>query len=175
MIHLVYGGSGSGKSEYAESLIMACSSSDRRYYIATMEAYGEEGKKRVERHRALRAGKGFQTIECPLDIASSLSRISHPEQAAVLLECVSNLVANEMFDSAGGETQIVGRITEGIRALASRTEHLIIVSVNVFEDGTSYGEETRRYMEYLGQVNAAAAALSDHVTEVIAGIPVTVK
>ena len=40
MITLVTGGSGSGKSEYAEGLILD-SSCSRRFYVATMIAYGK--------------------------------------------------------------------------------------------------------------------------------------
>ena len=49
MITLVTGGSGSGKSAYAESLLSSCEGI--RYYIATMQIYDAEGEKKVERHR----------------------------------------------------------------------------------------------------------------------------
>ena len=65
MIHLVIGGSGSGKSEYAENLL---EDSPGKYYIATMQVYDAEGRKKVARHQRLRAGKGFQTIEQTRDI-----------------------------------------------------------------------------------------------------------
>ena len=64
MFYLVTGGSGSGKSEYAESLITSSPFSER-IYLAAMEALGEEGSKRVLRHRRLRLGKGFSTFERP--------------------------------------------------------------------------------------------------------------
>ena len=51
MITLVTGGSGSGKSAYAESLLYSCEGI--RYYIATMQIYDAEGEKKVERHRKL--------------------------------------------------------------------------------------------------------------------------
>ena len=92
MITLVTGGSGSGKSEYAEGLLLECEDC-ARYYIATMEAWGEEGRRRVERHKRLRRGKGFITIEQPREVGS----LSFPEKAegcAAILECVSNLAAN---------------------------------------------------------------------------------
>ena len=60
------GGSGSGKSAYAESLLYSCEGI--RYYIATMQIYDAEGEKKVERHRKLRAGKGFLTIESPMNV-----------------------------------------------------------------------------------------------------------
>ena len=66
MITLVTGGSGSGKSAYAESLLYSCEGI--RYYIATMQIYDAEGEKKVERHRKLRAGKGFLTIESPINV-----------------------------------------------------------------------------------------------------------
>lgn len=62
MLHVVTGGSGSGKSEYAEKLI-AESALHRRIYVATMMVWDDEGRKRVRRHREMRSGKGFITIE----------------------------------------------------------------------------------------------------------------
>ena len=46
MIHLVTGGSGSGKSEYAENWLTGRNKKDGTYiYIATMQPYTEEKKK----------------------------------------------------------------------------------------------------------------------------------
>lgn len=70
MIVLVTGGSGCGKSTWAEKLI-ASLPNENRVYIATMQVYDEESVKRVERHRAQRADKGFRTIECEKDLASA--------------------------------------------------------------------------------------------------------
>ena len=65
MITLVLGGSGSGKSAYAEHLL---DGKTNKYYIATMQVYDAEGEKKVARHRRLRAGKGFVTMEQLRDI-----------------------------------------------------------------------------------------------------------
>ena len=51
MIVLVTGGSGCGKSTWAERL-MDVLQEDRRVYIATMQVYDEESRQRVRRHRA---------------------------------------------------------------------------------------------------------------------------
>lgn len=64
---LITGGSGSGKSAYGEKRILEAGEMTR-YYIATMEVFGEEGRKKVERHKKLRQGKGFITIESPKDV-----------------------------------------------------------------------------------------------------------
>ena len=66
MLCLVIGGSASGKSEYAERHV--CALPGRRIYAATMQPFGEEGRQRIARHRKLREGKGFVTIEVPADL-----------------------------------------------------------------------------------------------------------
>ena len=62
MIYLVTGGSGSGKSAYAEEKLCSLGNYNRIYF-ATMEVSDKEGRKKVERHRKLREGKAFTTIE----------------------------------------------------------------------------------------------------------------
>ena len=61
MFYIVTGGSASGKSEYAESLAIS-SDARQRFYIATMKPWDEEGHRRIQKHRAMRAGKGF--VKC---------------------------------------------------------------------------------------------------------------
>ena len=56
MVILVIGGSGSGKSEYAESRCMQFCQGEK-LYIATMEPYGKEGQARIARHHRLRQGR----------------------------------------------------------------------------------------------------------------------
>ena len=98
MIHLVTGGSGSGKSEYAENWLTGRNKKDGTYiYIATMQPYTEETMKKIERHHRLRAGKGFRTLEKYTD----LSELEIPKNQGILLECISNLVANELYREDG--------------------------------------------------------------------------
>ena len=62
MFILVTGGSGSGKSEFAENIAMKLGG--KMLYVATMKPYDDECLKRIERHRKMRDGKGFRTVEC---------------------------------------------------------------------------------------------------------------
>lgn len=101
---VVTGVSGSGKSEYAENRAAALAGGGPLYYVAAMEPYGEEAARRIRRHRSLRAGKGFTTLECYRDIARVPDMIgaSRCREATVLVECMSNLLANEMFSAETG-------------------------------------------------------------------------
>ena len=67
MVTLVTGGSGSGKSAFAEQEIVRLGKR-RRIYIATMKPWDEECRRRIERHRLMRADKQFETVECYLGL-----------------------------------------------------------------------------------------------------------
>lgn len=192
MITLVTGGSGSGKSEYAEGLILD-SPCSRRFYVATMIAYGKEGRDKVERHRVLRKGKGFITIEKPRNVGevmvgeyeTGLSPLSWTGRA-LLLECVSNLAANEMFKEGTGKTEageqqggpiqcLSHKIAEDIISLAGQVQDMVIVTNEVDRDGICYEPETMEYIRLMGCLNQKLASAADRVVEVVYGIPVLLK
>lgn len=174
MTVLVYGGSCSGKSEYAESIITE-NDNPKRVYIATMEIYDEESVVRVKRHREMRATKGFTTIEAQRDLKEKAKMV--PEGASVLLECMGNITANELFadNEKSFAEEISALIFDGIRELQKRAELLVIVSNNVFTDGKKYDPITEKYLDVLGALNRKIATVSDEVYEVVSGIPILVK
>jgi adenosylcobinamide kinase/adenosylcobinamide-phosphate guanylyltransferase len=178
MITFVIGGSGSGKSAYAESLLEKFQGKNK-YYLATMALCDEESRKRVARHRKLREGKGFTTIEQPRDIAGALEKINAEdtdrEPIGVLVECMSNLVANEMFSPDRDGTDPAEKILQGMRQLAEQVDELVIVSNNVFEDGVNYEPSAMEYLRVLAGINAALAEQADRVVEVVVGIPVVIS
>ena len=165
MLMVITGGSGSGKSEFAEKQAVRLAKGGPLYYLATMQVYGEEGRRKVERHRQLRKGKGFATIE-----RTTRVDLAEPEAGAtVLLECMTNLAANEMFsgegpeDEAGGreqgpgeaETVIGSRILEDVERLYAKCRNLVIVTGEVASDGISYDESTESYIRLLQRVNCS--------------------
>lgn len=210
MMILVNGGSSSGKSAFAESLITeqakkedvmektaggwmrgssqrmkktgewmrgSSQGTDVRqqpsWYLATMIAWDEECRERIRKHREMRAKKNFMTIECPMD----LSNVEVPKGSRCLLECVSNLAANEMYrqdmeDPSAGAGE---RILEGIRKIRKNANLLVIVTNDVSGDQGPYSEETETYRELLGGINCVLAEEADEVYEAICGQPVAVK
>jgi adenosylcobinamide kinase/adenosylcobinamide-phosphate guanylyltransferase len=189
MLHIVYGGSASGKSSYAESFAMSLQGEGRLLYIATMYPYkwntteiDPETMQRIERHRAMRADKGFDTVECYRHVEHIVAK----RQDVLLLECMSNLLANEMYlepDSNAGsdmaETMslVSNKIVQALVNLSTRVQDVVIVTNDVFSDGGSltYDESTREYVKNLAEINCALAREAATVTEVVCGIPVIVK
>jgi adenosylcobinamide kinase/adenosylcobinamide-phosphate guanylyltransferase len=180
MVTLIIGGSGSGKSEYAEKQILDMGER-RRIYVATMKPWDEECEKRIRRHRKMRAYKQFETMECYRNLKGVTIK-KGDQLTAVLLECMSNLVSNELFGlgTEGTEPSFVGNqvvlaVVEGIVHIANQADDVIVVSNEVFSDGDCYSVETNAYRKVLGEINKQVGELADKVVEVVAGIPIIVK
>ena len=141
-----------------------------------MQIFDEEGRKKVERHRKLRSGKGFLTIEQPTEIGRSIEKMDAGRKI-VLLECIPNLTANEMFagETPKLEMQVVQSVISDLEQLRKNTTNLVVVSNNVFEDGIIYDLTTMNYIHAMGEINQRLAAMADQVVEVVARIPVVIK
>ena len=166
MLTLLIGGSGSGKSAFAERLIQKLPG--KRLYIATMEPFDEECRARIARHRAQRRQLGFETVECYVNLSAAVI----PGGANVLLEDLSNLLANELYGPQGGGTDAVRR---GLETLEAQAAHVTVVSNEIFSGGDSYDGETLRYMRELAALNRELAQRADCVVEMVCGLPNVLK
>ena len=175
MVTLILGGSGSGKSAYAEDYLLRMAADKKKYYIATMQVWDAEMQAKVDRHHRLRQGKGFTTMEQPTALEQAVTQME-PEGAA-LLECMSNLTANEMFsgEQPTDRQTVIEKILWAVEVLKKQADPLVIVTNNVFEDGIVYDSATMEYIEALGRINERLAAEADEVVEVTAGIPQRLK
>ena len=170
MLTLVTGASASGKSEYAEGL--AATAGGRLCYIATMQPSGNsdtEFAQRVARHREQRNGKGFETLECP----TQLAQLNASAYDTALLECLSNLAANELYAGAGENT--LEEILEGVRGLCKQCKNVIVVTNEVFAGSACYDEFTEKYLCVLGELNCKLSAMAHCVVEVVYTLPVMLK
>lgn len=153
MMVLVTGGASSGKSAFAERV--ALSLPGPHAYVATMRHGDAETEARIDRHRAMRADKGFETIElCDGHVAPS------PTSGTALLEDLGNLVANQLQNEL-----------ENVLAF----DNVVIVTNEVGCDGVRYDGFTMEYIREMGSLACGLAARSDAVVEVVAGIPNVVK
>lgn len=172
MMVLVTGGAASGKSELAEGIVCRLAQGRPMLYVAAMEPAGEEAQRRIARHRALRAGKGFTTLEH----AKRFDTLRVPSgYSAALFECMSNALANEMFSPGGAGDGWKDSILSGIEALTRACGQVVIVTNDIFADGRTYDAGTMAYLYALGEINQLLAQRADAVVESVCGIPVVRK
>ena len=170
MITVVIGKSGSGKSDFAESLAMKYPG--RRYYIATMKVIDDDGEERVRRHRLRREGKGFTTFEIPVDIEKVKDIAEDAKNSVVLLECVVNLAGNMMHDIPDIK-ELCQKGDEGIKEASRRvakkvmdlSEHIsqLIVVTGEYDPDPADDEETVAFKKLLKEVNIILKSKADHV------------
>ena len=169
MYFLFTGGSACGKSTYAEHL--AVSLPGPHYYLAAMQPLGVENQARIVRHREQRKHLGFETIERYTDIGG----VELPARGTVMLECVCNLTANEMFDDQGARHNVTQAILGGIAELETKCENLLVVTNDVGSDGADYDQPVLDYIQSIGDINNALAKRADHVYELCCGFPEVLK
>lgn len=174
MSHVVYvtGGARSGKSSYAEGLAArhAVRLGAQVTYLATAQAFDDEMRARIGRHRGERPA-GWHTTEEPLDVVAAVRGVQTP---VLLLDClslwVSNLMLAEVSDAAALEQADALldtlRARGGVAVLVSNEVGLSIVPDNAL---------ARRYRDLLGWVNQRAAAASDEAYLLVSGLPLKLK
>ena len=79
MTRLIIGEPDSGKSAAAEEMAMRCDT-PRVYYLATMLVLDEDGRRRREKHRKQREGRGFLTLEIPYRVDRAIEQMETPEE-----------------------------------------------------------------------------------------------
>ena len=173
MLILVTGGAASGKSAHAERILCERTAAGSRLYLATMQPFGEAAHMRMLRHHALRAGKGFETIERYTSLASMILPKMYD---GILVECMSTLLANEMFTPGAAGVDAVSAILQAIDALyLNQCRDMVIVTNEIFSDAENYSEQTIQYMRMLAKINQALSQKADVVVYSVCGILVPLK
>jgi adenosylcobinamide kinase / adenosylcobinamide-phosphate guanylyltransferase len=163
---LVLGGARSGKSLYAENLIVA--SRPPWTFVATAEAGDAEMAQRIAAHQ-LRRDKNWQTVEAAHDLSAALAAIA--TDRPVLLDCLTLWLSNRML--AGAELD--AEIPRLEAALDGRRAPVVLVSNEVGSGIVPGNELSRRFRDMQGRLNQRIAARADRVVLMVAGLPVVVK
>ncbi len=159
MLYVISGGVRSGKSTYAESLIR-----ENKVYIATMKWIDDETKVRIKQHQE-RRGTDWTNYE----IYSDLSNSDDFFDKEILLDCLTNLVTNELLNGVE-HNEIVHKIVLAIKEISKQAKKLVIVTNNVFEEFDDYSSLTEDFLSVLGQVTTEICSFSDCIIECTYGI-----
>jgi adenosylcobinamide kinase/adenosylcobinamide-phosphate guanylyltransferase len=160
-VTFVLGGARSGKSAYAEALVMAQPAP--WVYVATGQAFDAEMAARVAEHQARRP-KGWRTIEAPLDLAPALAG-----PGPVLIDCLTLWVTNLMLAGQSPDWPAL------LAALDSRTAPTVIVSNEVGLGIVPDNALAREFRDVAGRLHQRVAARADRVIFMVAGLPMVVK
>ena len=173
---LITGGSRSGKSAFALALAEALPAP--RVFIATCPVLDEETRERVRRHRADRAGKGWETIEEQADLEGALRRAPHA--GVVLVDCLTLWINNLMYQAGQEgrdltEDDIALRSRSLLAACAAHPGTVIFVTNEVGMSIVPDNAACRRFRDLAGRCNQLVAADAGAVALLVCGVPLLVK
>ena len=160
-VTLILGGARSGKSRFAESLCKP-----PRNYIATAQAFDEEMKTRIAKHREDR-GAQWNTIEAPLDLVG----VFKTAKGDVLVDCLTLWLTNLVMN----EKDVAAEVSALVETLKPTSNKIVIVSNElglglVPEHGLS-----RRFRDQHGLMNRRVAEVAQCVVFMVAGIAQVIK
>lgn len=168
MIVYVSGGARSGKSRFAETY--AARSGDDVTYLATAQAFDDEMRDRIARHRGDRPA-AWHTAEEPLDVAQAARNIQTP---TLLLDCLSLWVSNLLL-AGEPEDRMLAATDDLLAALRERGGLSVLVSNEVGLGIVPDNALARAYRDALGRVNQRVAAASDEAYLLVSGLPLQLK
>ncbi|KEA50643.1 MULTISPECIES: bifunctional adenosylcobinamide kinase/adenosylcobinamide-phosphate guanylyltransferase [Mangrovibacter] len=179
---LITGGARSGKSRQAEEL--AAQAASRVLYIATSQIFDGEMAQRVAHHKASRPAH-WRTVEAWRDLGRFITP-GNPPGEAILLECVTTLVTNLMFDEGGEqdpetwnyaaiEAAVHQQIDQLIAACAACPSPVFLVTNEVGMGIVPENRLARHFRDIAGRVNQRLAQAADGVWLVVSGIGVKIK
>ncbi|MGX1981859.1 adenosylcobinamide kinase /adenosylcobinamide-phosphate guanylyltransferase [Thermolongibacillus altinsuensis] len=179
MIVFISGGVRSGKSRVAEQCAQRLADEgDRLHYIATAKKTDEEMAERIRHHQLQREKGRWKTWEQPHTLREIVSFFHTCD--VVLLDCLTNLWANEMFQDEQWQIEEkmqkrAQNVYRDILDLASRTKGLVIVSNELFNGGVPSDAGTYLYMKGLGWLHQQIVAVSSVAIVMQYGIPIVKK
>jgi len=180
----ILGGQKSGKSRRAESLAqhwLTGAPQRSALLIATAQAFDDEMRLRIERHRQDRLVRvpGMKTIEEPLALAATIKAFSHPD-TLIVIDCLTLWLTAQLMPpnadlvaTASARWQTLA--TDLCSAIAQAHGPLVLVGNEIGLGVIPLGHEVRAFVDALGLLNQMVAATCVRVTLMSAGLPLNLK
>lgn len=173
------GGARSGKSGFAEQ--WARTNGRQVLFVATAQAFDEEMRTRIDRHRQERPPE-WTTLEAPLQTGAVVRQaVAGTAYDTVLVDCLTLLAANVLLGLPEEATQ-----EEVNAAVLAETDALLSVCVDSTATWLLVSNEVgmgvvpptrlgRLYQDALGRANQRVAQAADEVLLLVAGLPWRLK
>lgn len=165
MICFILGGAKSGKSQYAEQLVMQHAAP--WIYLATGRAWDEEMRHKISLHQK-RRGKGWVTLEEAIDISAVINQL---DQQPVLIDCLTLWLTNLMME----EKDIPQETERLVKALAAYQGRVVLVSNEVGQGIVPENPLARRFVNEAGILHQRIAAIAEEFTVMQAGYPLKLR
>ena len=175
----ILGGQRSGKSRRAEELArqwMAADTAHRAVLIATGQAWDDEMRERIARHRHDRALRvpGMATVEVPRALAEALRAHTDPH-TLVVVDCLTLWLTHLLMPVDGAPLDAQAPASELCQAIAQAGGPVVLVGNEIGLGVIPMGREVRAFVDALGRLNQQVAATCERVTLMAAGLPLTLK
>jgi adenosylcobinamide kinase/adenosylcobinamide-phosphate guanylyltransferase len=179
-ITLVTGGTRSGKSGFAESLLK---DQNNVLYIATSIVTDKEMENRIKRHIE-RRNQNWTTVEAFKDLNNVAK---NHEEKYILLDCVTIMITNLMFelhkdydnfsidDTEKLYNEIKKEFDKLLLQVKEENKEIILVTNEVGYGIVPEYKISRVFRDIAGEINSYIASLSDDVYLVACGIPLKIK
>ena len=191
----VTGGAKSGKSKFAEELILKLNNGKQEnIYLATSLVFDEEVKEKVRLHKERRKND-WRTVETYKNFENSLNKYfpktKNEVKNNILVDCLTNLITNIIFEKEYidwknfDKKSYIQDLEKLDKIVENTVNELINVSKN-FENAVIVSNELgmglvpsyplgRYFREIAGKMNQVMAKKADEVYFVVSGIPMKIK
>lgn len=181
----ITGGVRSGKSEFAEKMILS-TNKEKNIYLATSILFDEEMEERVKIHK-IRRDDRWVTIEKSSELTGEIENYKN-ENCNLLLDSLSDLISNQIildkeidWDNLSNsklqtlEKKIFQEIIEFTKFIKNSNLNLFIVSNEVGMGMVPTYPMGRYFRDISGKVNQYVASISDEAYLVVSGMSLRLK
>lgn len=171
MVELILGGVRSGKSREAQN--RAASSGMEVIYIATATAGDDEMDQRIARHRAERPAD-WGTIEEPFALGDAIQQAA-ADTRCLVVDCLTLWLSNWLA-LKGDDTQgFAAARSRLLQSLVSSPGRVILVSNETNQGIVPLTPLSRHFCDEAGWLHQEIARHCEHVTLMVAGLPLELK
>lgn len=187
----VTGGAKSGKSKFAEDLLLSLNDGKQKnVYLATSVVFDEEMQKKVELHKARRKDNWI-TVESYKNFSQSLEEVMNENKKNkknnMLVDCLTNMISNIIFENEEIDwekpeknqlekcDENVEKEVQNLCEIFKNFENVVIASNEVGMGLVPAYPLGRYFREIAGKMNQFVAEKADEAYFVVSGIPMKIK